>query len=171
VTRRGGPGEARRPGRAINQAGAARSGGAARRLDGRRGEAAGRAARRGGLDSNGVREMQHRMRLTAELWSYGDMSGPVGRCPFEFIGSYPPDRSAIPHPSQLLPHPPRLSTRFMLMLHRLLGALASRVGSSTVRGPCFLFSFDQYTYIALKICGARVDGASCHLMACVSPSH
>ena len=36
------------------------------------------------------------------------------------------------------------------MLHCLLGALASRVGSSTVRGPCFLFSFDQYTYIALK---------------------
>ena len=44
----------------------------------------------------------------------------------------------------------RTSTRVMLMLHRLLGALASRVGSSTVRGPCFLFSFDQYTYIALK---------------------
>ena len=76
----------------------------------RRDGTAGRAARRGGPDSKGwrrrrVRERQHRMRLTAELWSYGDMSGPVGRCPFEFIGSYPPDRSAIPHPSQLLPHP------------------------------------------------------------------
>ena len=142
-------GEMRRQG----EAGQARRGGQAgksgrRGEERRRGEATGRAARRGGLDSNGVREMQHRMRLTAELWSYGDMSGPVGRCPFEFIGSYPPDRSAIPHPPQLLPH---LHTRYA---HVAPSAWGVSFASRFEHRPRSLFSFffrSIYLYCSKKV--------------------
>ena len=147
MTRRGGAGEARRGGQA-GQSGR-------RGEERRRGEAAGRAARRGGWTGGAARRPRLEWgtgeaapdEVDSSPASYGDMSGPVGRCPFEFIGSYHPDRSAIPHPPQLLPH---LHTRYA---HVAPSAWGVSFASRFEHRPRSLFSFffrSIYLYCSRK---------------------
>ena len=111
---------------------------------------AGRAARRGGPDSKGwrrrrVRERQHRMRLTAELGSYGDMSDPVGRCSFEFIGSYL--QTVLPsliHRSYSRTHTTALHTLYSRVA---LSAWGVSFASRFEHRPRSLFSFFFRSYV------------------------